>query len=287
MEKVLARLPVTAMVSQRRPGPTSPPAKRQLYRSIIQAVSLQSLLSDRLTPQPFSETALLIPSLPITSFMIHLNITNTLTHLLQDLRRPLMVLILRLHQLRQIPQRLRRIQHIPHHARRLIHLCHKLIFSSLDPFALLLGITLLVLPTRRSSTFGRIKRQARVVDGRARFLRGFERGVERGHPAREEFALDGFVLFEARFADFFLRDGEFLEALGQGVGFGGALGGGCREGLGACEGGAGDGVVEGLGLGFGGGRGGEGGLGFGGVAGFGEEVDLGVVRLARFMSMRL
>jgi hypothetical protein len=42
----------------------------------------------------------------------------------------------------------------------------------------------------------------------------------------------------------------------------------------AGEGGAGDGVREGLGLGFGGGRGCEGCLGFGCVGGFGEEVDL-------------
>lgn len=43
--------------------------------------------------------------------------------------------------------------------------------------------------------------------------------------------------------------------------------------LGAGEGGARDGVVEGLGLGFGGGGRGEGGLHVGGGGGGGEEVD--------------
>jgi hypothetical protein len=80
------------------------------------------------------------------------------------------------------------------------------------------------------------------------------------------------ILCETGFTDFLFCEGVFLECLGERV-FGGAGGVDLLQELGGCEGVAGDGVVEGLWLGFRRGRSGECGLGFGGVGCFGEESD--------------
>jgi hypothetical protein len=84
--------------------------------------------------------------------------------------------------------------------------------------------------------------------------------------------LNRLVLRESCLADFFLSKGISFEGCGERVL---AVGGGVAgfEELRTGEGGAGDGVVEGFGLGFGRGRGGQGGSGFAGAAGFGEERD--------------
>jgi hypothetical protein len=69
------------------------------------------------------------------------------------------------------------------------------------------------------------------LHGAARFVGGFDGLVEGCGPPGEEFPLDLLVLVEARFADFFARDGEFLEALRERVRVGAALWGGGGDGL--------------------------------------------------------
>jgi hypothetical protein len=181
------------------------------------------------------------------------------------------------HKLRKVAQRLGSIKNIAHNARGLVDFLNKGVLSLLDRRTLRLSVALLVLAAGARARLGRIKRQTGVLHGAAGFVGALEALVERCAPAGEEAGLDLLVLVEARFADFLLRDGELLEALREGVWLGGALRRGGRDVLGAGEGGAGDGVGEGFGLGFGGRGCCEGCLGFGGVGGFGEEVDLKVV----------
>lgn len=173
--------------------------------------------------------------------------------------------------------------HILHDANSLLGLSNKLIFSlfNLRPrfFAqLLLGQVLASSLAGQGecralgTSFGRIQAQSRVLDILASACRKLDVGVQRRTPAREEAALDLCVLRKTSLADLLGCDGVLLEGCGERV-F-------ARAGLLGCEhvrgvqGRAGDGMAECLGLGLCGGWRDEGGLGFGGGCGVGEEVDL-------------
>jgi hypothetical protein len=134
-----------------------------------------------------------------------------------------MVLSLRPHQLRKVPQRLRGIEHIAHNTGSLINFLDKSVLSLFDSRTRSLGIALLVLPASARARLRSVEGQAGVGDGAAGFVGALEALVQRCAPASEEAGLDLLVLVEARFADFLLRDGEFLEPLRERVGFGGAL----------------------------------------------------------------
>jgi hypothetical protein len=134
-----------------------------------------------------------------------------------------MVLSLRPNQLRKVPQRLRGIEHIAHNTSSLVDFLDKSVLSLLDSRARSLGIALLVLPASARARLRSIESKAGIGDGAARFVGALEALVQCRAPAGEEARLDLLVLVEARFADFLLRDSEFLEAVRQRVGLGGAL----------------------------------------------------------------
>ena len=218
---------------------------------------------------------LLIPGLAPVALLLHLDIANVLADLFKNLSSASVVLGLRAHQLRQVAQRLRRVEHIAHDAGGLVDLLDKSVLGLLDRSTLRLGVALLVLAAGAGTRFGSIERKAGVLDGGARFVCALEALVQGCAPAGQEAALDLLVLVEAGLADLLLCDSELLQALRERVWLGGALGRRGCDVLGAGEGGACDCVRKGLGLRFGGGGSCECCLGFGGVGGFGEEVNLG------------
>lgn len=222
-----------------------------------------------------NRTSLLISGFAPVGLLLHLNIANVLANLLENLRGARVELSLRPHELRQVAQRLGSVEDIAHHARGLVDLLDESVLGLLDRRALRISVALLVLAAGASARLGGVEGQTGVLDGTAGFVCALEALVEGCAPAGEEARLDLLVLVEARFADLLLGNGELLEALRERVGLGGALRRGGRDVLGAGEGGAGDGVGEGFGLGFSGRGCCEGCLGFGGVGGLGEEVDLG------------
>lgn len=220
--------------------------------------------------------SLLVSSLAPVGLLFHLDIANVLANFLENLRGARVELGLRPHELRQVAQRLGGVEDIAHNARGLVDLLDKSILSLLDRRALRISVALLVLAASASARLGSVEGQTGVLDGAAGLVCALEALVEGCAPAGEEAGLDLLVLVEARFADLLLGNGELLEALRERVRLGGALRRGGRDVLGAGEGGASDGVGEGFGLGFGGRGCCEGCLGFGGVGGLGEEIDLGV-----------
>lgn len=120
------------------------------------------------------------------------------------------------------------------------------------------------------ASLNRVKHQAGVLNALARLGSKHQVGVESGVPASQEAGLDLRILSETGLANLLLSQGVLLKGIGERVLDLGAL----REGLRAGQGGAGDGVVEGLGLGLCAWWGGQGGLGFGGRACLREELDL-------------
>lgn len=218
--------------------------------------------------------SLLVSSLAPVGLLLHLDIANVLAHFLEDLCGARVELGLRSHELRQVAQRLGSVKDVAHNARGLVDLLNKGILSLLDRSALRIGVALFVLAASASARLSSVKSQPCVLNGAAGLVRALEALVESCAPAGEEAGLDLLVLIEARLADLLLGNGKLLEALRERVGLGGALRRGGRDVLGAGEGGASDGVGEGFGLGFGGRGCCEGCLGFGGVGGLGEEVDL-------------
>lgn len=165
-----------------------------------------------------------ISRLPPLRLLLHLNVPNILRDFLQNIRRPLMILSLRLGQLDQIPEWLRSIQHIAHHTGSLIDLLHEYILSMLQRFVVLFRVS-------SSAGLHSIELQTSILDSSSCFIGRLDALVESRGPAREEFALDFLVLVETGFADFFGGNGEFLKTLGERVGFGAALGCGCGDGL--------------------------------------------------------
>jgi hypothetical protein len=172
--------------------------------------------------------------------------------------------------------------HILHDTDRLLRLPDKLILSLFNLRPRLLGQILFpaILAPRLArqiedgplrARLGRIETQSRVLDGLARARRKLDIRVQRRAPARQEAALNLRVLSEPRLAHLLARDGVLLERGGERVFAGRRLLLG--EQVRGVESGAGDGVGEGLGLGLCRGRGGQGGLRFGGGRGVGEEVD--------------
>lgn len=163
--------------------------------------------------------------------------------------------------------------HILHHPHRLLRLRHELILLllHLPPHLLTNHLQIRIhAPPPPLLPLTRIQTQPRILNPLPCPRRKHQIRIQRRAPPSQEPGLDLRVLRQARLSDFLFREGIFLERGGEGV-LGG--GGGLRQELGAGEGGARDGVVEGLGLGFGGGGRGEGGLHVGGGGGGGEEVD--------------
>ena len=170
--------------------------------------------------------------------------------------------------------RRKRVAHILHHPLGLLRLRDKLVLLlHIRPLSLALRANAPIAPHIASALpLTRVQAQPRILDRLPRIRRELQIRVQRRAPAGEEAALDLRVLVQAGLAHLLLRDGVFLERGGEGVLLGGA-GVGLVEELRGVEGGARDGVVEGLGLRFGGGRGRERGLGFGRGGGGGEERD--------------
>jgi hypothetical protein len=115
-----------------------------------------------------------------------------------------------------------------------------------------------------------VKHQAGVLHILARLSSEHQVGVEGGIPAGQEARLDLSILGQTSLANLLLGQSILLQCSGKRVLALGAL----RERLGAGQGGTGDRVVEGLGLGLCGRRGCQGSLCLGGRACLGQELDL-------------
>jgi hypothetical protein len=115
-----------------------------------------------------------------------------------------------------------------------------------------------------------VKHQAGVLHILARLSSEHQVGVEGGIPAGQEAGLDLSILGQTSLANLLLGQSILLQCSGKRVLALGAL----RERLGAGQGGTGDRVVEGLGLGLCGRRGCQGSLCLGGRACLGQELDL-------------
>lgn len=119
---------------------------------------------------------------------------------------------------------------------------------------------------------GRIQAQPRVLHCLASTCGKLDVGVEGGTPAGQEAALDLGVLRQSRLTNLLAGNGVLLESGSKGVLTRACLLG-CEH-VRRVEGGAGNGMVERLGLGLCRGGSSEGSLGFGGRGGAGEEVHL-------------
>lgn len=161
--------------------------------------------------------------------------------------------------------------HIFHNPDRLLSLRDELVLLVLE-----LGPRLLAVPClapRLHPPLDGIQTEPGVLHGAARARREHDISIERGAPSGQEPRLDLVVLREPGLAHALLGERVLLQPGGQRVLGGAGPGGGGVERLGARERGAGQRVVERLGLRLGRGGSGEGGLGLGGRGGGGEELD--------------
>lgn len=173
--------------------------------------------------------------------------------------------------------------HILHDTNSLLGLANELILRLLNlNLGVLRGLGLLVVllvclareleDATLSPRLRRIKQKSRVLDAPARPRSEHQVGVKGSVPSRQKASLNLCILRESGLSNLLAGKGILLKRGSERILAGaGVL---LLEELAAGQGGAGNGVGEGLGLRLGDGRCGEGGLGFGGAGGGGEELDL-------------
>lgn len=161
--------------------------------------------------------------------------------------------------------------YVLHHANSLLGLANKLIFGLLDlRTGILAQVIQVAVGTGLFASLDRVKHQAGILNVLARLSSEHQVGVEGGVPAGQEAGLDLSILGETSLANLLLGQSILLQGSCKRVLALGAL----RECLGAGEGGTGDRVVEGLGLGLSGRWGCQGSLCLSGRGCLGQELDL-------------
>ena len=151
--------------------------------------------------------------------------------------------------------------YVLHHAHGLLSLAHELILRLLDLGTGILAEVVQIAPG--SSLLGsldRVQRETGVLNVLAGLGGEHQVGVEGGVPASQEARLDLGILGQTSLANLLLGQGVLLQGGGERVLALGAL----NQGLGAGKRGAGDRMVESLGLRLSGGRRSQRGLGFSG-----------------------
>lgn len=161
--------------------------------------------------------------------------------------------------------------YVLHHTNSLLGLANELI---LGLFNLLTGILAQVVQVTTGSSLlaslDRVQGKTGVLNILACLSSEHEVGVESSVPASQKTGLNLRVLSQTGLADLLLGQSVLLQRVSQRVLTLDAL----RKSLGSGERSAGDGVVEGLGLGLSGGGSSQSCLGLGGGAGLREKVDL-------------
>ena len=160
---------------------------------------------------------------------------------------------------------------ILHNADCFLSLSDKLILRLLNLSTGLLTQTVQITTSSRLlASLDRIQHKPGILNVLTRLGRKHQVGVERRVPASQEPRLDLSILRQTGLAHLLRSQGVFLQRVRQGVFAGSTLG----QGLRSSQGGAGNGVVEGLGLGLRGRRGSQGSLGLCGGGGLGEKLNL-------------
>lgn len=161
--------------------------------------------------------------------------------------------------------------YVLHHANSLLGLANKLIFGLLDlRTGILAQVVQVAVGTGLFASLDRVKHQAGVLNILARLSSEHQVSVKGGVPAGQEAGLDLSILGETSLANLLLGQSILFQGSCKRVLTLGAL----RECLGAGEGGTGDRVVEGLGLGLCGRRSCQGSLCLSGRGCLGQELDL-------------
>lgn len=160
---------------------------------------------------------------------------------------------------------------ILHNADCFLSLSDKLILRLLNLSTGLLTQTVQITTSSRLlASLDRIQHKPGILNVLTRLGRKHQVGVERRVPTSQEPRLDLSILRQTGLAHLLRSQGVFLQRVRQGVFTGSTLG----QSLRSSQGGAGNGVVEGLGLGLRGRRGSQGSLGLCGRRGLGEKLNL-------------
>lgn len=158
-----------------------------------------------------------------------------------------------------------------HHAHSFLSLANKLILGLLDlSTSILAQVIQIAVGSRLFASLDRIKHQTGVLDVLTCLSSEHQVGVEGGVPTGQEAGLDLGILGQTSLADLLLGQGVLLQCSGKRILTLGAL----RKRLRASEGGAGDRVVESLGLGLCRRRRCQGGLGLSGRSCLGQQLNL-------------